>query len=373
MAFQRKKHAKTDYEVFKELIQTNDYQTAMDEAIDQWELDPDKMEPFLQELSEKCDGLCMDHVPLVLESLYKSDEKYKTMIFCMLFELTCQELPYVTNLESIPLFGEKLAYIYHTLSVVFSSCFDGIGDCVGLIILNYDPELSLAQPEEKQCISCGVQERLKLLREYISGHGCTEEEIISTLSVTLDLASQLPDEDVLEALQAFTDFSVDPESELFLVKAMLRHNMPVSTERIDHLVEFDASRLFRILASVEKMELLNGSKITQEKIAYAEMRNWLRHPSECGETLEALEYVDTLLHEEHRYYIFKYTSSAPNLKARGFMIGVAGGYDTDAISDNETGHTFSNFEPIGDNYKEQALGIIRMISDYWKRAAGQAQ
>lgn len=35
MAFQRKKHAKTDYEVFKELIQTNDYQTAMDEAIDQ--------------------------------------------------------------------------------------------------------------------------------------------------------------------------------------------------------------------------------------------------------------------------------------------------------------------------------------------------
>lgn len=59
------------------MIQTNDYQTTMDEAIDQWELDPDKMEPFLQ------------------------------------------ELPYVTNFESLPLFGEKLAYIYHTLSVVF--------------------------------------------------------------------------------------------------------------------------------------------------------------------------------------------------------------------------------------------------------------
>ena len=51
------------------------------------------------------------------------------------------------------------------------------------------------------------------------------------------------------------------------------------------------------------------------------------------------------------------------------MQGVAGGYDKDVISDNETGHTFSNFETIGDNYKEQAMGIIQMISDYWKRAA----
>ena len=55
------------------------------------------------------------------------------------------------------------------------------------------------------------------------------------------------------------------------------------------------------------------------------------------------------------------------------MIGVAGGYDKDMISDNETGHTFSDFEPIGDNYKEQALSIIKMISDYWKRAAEQAK
>lgn len=117
------------------------------------------------------------------------------------------------------------------------------------------------------------------------------------------------------------------------------------------------------------MDLFNGSNITQEKIAYSEMRNWLSHPSECGESLDKLEVVDTLIYGEHLYYIFKHTSTAPTLQERGFMIGVAGGYDKDAISDNETGHTFSDFETIGDNYKEQAMGIIQMISDYWKRAA----
>ena len=121
------------------------------------------------------------------------------------------------------------------------------------------------------------------------------------------------------------------------------------------------------------MDLFIGSHITQEKIACAEMRNWLCHPRECGETLETLDLVDTLIYDEHLYYIFKYTSTAPKLQERGFMIGVAGGYDKDMISDNETGHTFSDFEPIGDNYKEQAVGIIQMISGYWKQASEQAR
>lgn len=190
---------------------------------------------------------------------------------------------------------------------------------------------------------------------------------------TLDMAARLKNDDILAYLRKIAELQLDPESELFLVKAMALNNMSVSPESINRLVEFDASRLLRILGSIGRMDLLNESHITQEKIAYAEMRNWLSHPSECGNTLDKLEFVDTLIHNEYLYYIFKYTSTATKLQDRGFMIGVAGGYDKDRISDNETGHTFSDFEPIGDNYKEQALSIIQMISEYWKRAAEQAK
>lgn len=365
---------KSDYQVLKGIILNNDNQASMDEAINNWQIDTDNMDSFIEELSESYSELCMEHVPLAIESLYKSDEKIKTMLFCMLFEFTCMELPYVTNLENLPLFQAKLEYIYHTLTEVFSSCFNGIGDCIGLIILNYDPEMSLAKPEEKQRVISGVQKRLELLYKYVSENGCDGDDIISALSVTLDMAARLNSDEILVYLRKLSELQLDLESELFLVKAMALNDVQVLLESIDRLVEFDASRLIRVLGSIGRMDLLNGSSITQEKIAYAEMRNWLCHPSECGKTLDTLELVDTLIYDEHLYYIFKYTSTAPKLRERGFMIGVAGGYDKDAISDNETGHTFSDFEPIGDNYKEQALGIIEMISSYWKqRVAEQAK
>ncbi len=376
MLFQKENNTpnkKSDFQVLKDIILNNDNQAAMDEAVNNWQVDTESINSFIDELSESYSEFCMEHVPFAIESLYKSDEKIKTMIFCMLFEFTCVELPYVTNLESLPLFGAKLEYIYHTLVEVFSSCFNGIGDCVGLIILNYDPEMTLAQPEEKQRIISGVQKRLELLYKYVSENECGGDEIISALSVTLDMAARLNNDDILVHLRKLSELQLDLESELFLVKAMALNNIPVLPESIDRLVEFDASRLIRVLGSVGRMDLFNGSHITQEKIAYAEMRNWLRHPSECGQTLDILELVDTLIHDEHLYYIFKYTSTAPKLQERGFMIGVAGGYDKDMISDNETGHTFSDFEPIADNYKEQALGIIQMISDYWKRASEQVK
>lgn len=345
----------------------------MDEAINNWQVDTDNIDSFIDELSENHSELCMDHVPLAIESLYKSNEKIKTMIFCMLFEFTCEELPFVTNLEDLPLFKAKLEYIYHTLTEVFSCCYNGIGDCVGLIILNCDPEMSLAKSEEKRRVISGVEKRLELLHKYVSENGCEEDEVISALAVTLDMAARLKNDHILESLKKLSELQLDLECELFLVKAMALNDMPISIEHIDRLVEFDASRLVRILGSIGRMDLFNGSRITQEKIAYSEMRTWLCHPSECGKSLDMLEVVDTLIHNEHLYYIFKFTSTAPKLIERGFMIGVAGGYDKDAISDNETGHTFSDFEPIGDNYKEQALKIIQIISDYWKKAAEEAK
>ena len=376
MFFHKKNNTKTkksDYQLLKEIILNNDNQAAMDEAINNWQIDADNMDGFIEELSENYSELCMEHVPFAIESLYKSDEKIKTMVFCMLFEFTCMDLPYVTNLENLPLFQAKLEYIYHTLAEVFSACFNGIGDCVGLIILNFDPEMSLAKPEEKQGVISGVQKRLELLYKYVSENGSVGEEIVSALSITLDMAARLNNNEIFGYLRKLSELPLDLESELFLIKAMALNDMSVSLESINRLVEFDASRLIRILGSIGRMDLLNGSHITQEKIAYAEMRTWLRHPSECGETLDKLEVVDTLIYEEHLYYIFKYTSTAPKLQERGFMIAVAGGYDKDAISANETGHTFSDFAPIGDNYKEQAVGIIEMIAGYWKRAAEQAK
>ena len=127
----------------------------------------------------------------------KSDEKMKITVFRMLLEFTCEDIPYVTNLENLPLFEAKLEYIYRTLAKVFSWCFNGIGDCMGLIILNHDPELASAEAEEKQIIVDSIRERLEAIYEYVSEHGCDRDDVISTLSITLDMAARLGNDDIL--------------------------------------------------------------------------------------------------------------------------------------------------------------------------------
>lgn len=56
----------------------------MDEAINNWQIDTDNMDSFIEELSESYSELCMEHIPFAIESL--------------------------------PLFQAKLEYIYHTLA-----------------------------------------------------------------------------------------------------------------------------------------------------------------------------------------------------------------------------------------------------------------
>ena len=48
------------------------------------------------------------------------------------------------------------------------------------------------------------------------------------------------------------------------------------------------------------------------------------------------------------------------------MIGVSCGFYKGKISSQNTGHTFSNFETITENYKNQAEEIIALISNHWK-------
>ena len=89
MLFHKKNDTKTkksDYQVLKGIILNNDNQASMDVAVNSWKVDTDNIDSFIDELSEGYSELCMDHVPLAIESLYKSDEKIKTMVFCMLFE-----------------------------------------------------------------------------------------------------------------------------------------------------------------------------------------------------------------------------------------------------------------------------------------------
>lgn len=92
--------------------------------------------------------------------------------------------------------------------------------------------MSLAKPEEKQRVISGVQKRLELLYKYVSENGCDGDDIVSALSVTLDMAARLNNNEILGYLRKLSELPLDLESELFLIKAMALNDIPVSLESL---------------------------------------------------------------------------------------------------------------------------------------------
>lgn len=364
MLFKKKKR---NFETLKQIISGNAAQADMDNAINAWEIDIN--DNFLGELADRAGELDTQHIPYALDSLYRSNDKFKNMVFCVLFEETCTELPFVTNLESYPMFKAKMELFYHTLAEVFSSCYNGIGDCAALIILNNDPQLQLASNIDKAIITEGVEKRMSLLNKFVSENGCENEEVVSSFAVTLDLTTYVNNDAIFKEIEKTRTLDLDPECKLFLLKTMARNGLDGARELAGELVDFDASRMIRILEGTGNTDLLEAIGLTQEKIAYSEMKNWLMYPTECGDTLEELEFVDKMIYNDYAYYIFKFTSSAPKLAERGYMIGVAGGYSKDRLSDNQTGHTFSKFDSIEADHEKQAIEVIELIAGYWKKRA----
>ena len=43
-----------------------------------------------------------------------------------------------------------------------------------------------------------------------------------------------------------------------------------------------------------------------------------------------------------------------------------GGYEKDKITSRNSGNTFSEFEEVKDNYKNQAIKLIEIINNHWK-------
>lgn len=355
------------FEEFKKIVNSNSEQDKMDKAIEKWKTNIDKK--FIDDIFNKQNEFNKDNLPLALLSLYKSDSKAKVMAFCMLLEATCEILPYIPPLENIPLHPEKLKFIYHTIAGVYDHCDNGIGECMGLIILDNDAKIELAGGEEKQLIIDGTKRKLKLIGDFFSANGCDNKSAVSMLAITLDLSTYANNDAIFSEIKRLATMDLHPECKLFLLKTMAYNNIDGAEKLVDELVDFDADRLFTILSSVGKAELLKNSKITQEKIAYSKMKSWLVYPTECGDKLDKLEFVDTMMYNDYIYYIYKFT--ALSMPEKGYMVGVTGGYLPNELSGEQTGHTFSKFETIGDDYKKQAMDIIKLISDYWRKEAGK--
>lgn len=356
-----------NFDNFKELIDKTDIGDIFDK-VNAFEINDSEMNKWIDDIFERANELDMNKMPYVLDTLYRSDDKLKFMSFCMLFEATYQELPFITRLEDVQIFKAKYKMFIETMLIVFDGSYDGIVDCIASIILNNDPRGELFSKEQYDALANSINTKLSIIKKFIteSKHEIPNN-VYGTLEMIFDLATYINNDDTFELLKRFENVKLNGNSLVFLIKALMVNNlMEIKSSWWDELYnnKQEYYTMARMLTGIGEEDKIPTKYVDTEKLAEAVMIDWLSYPTELGKEPDSITLIGTIERENLIFYIYKFTSD--KFKDRGEMIGLSGSFIKGSITTSEAGFVFSKFETVKDDYKKQAEDIIELIANQWK-------
>lgn len=352
---------------FKNLIDKTDIGDIFDK-VNAFEIDDSEMNKWIDDIFERSEELDIEKLPYVLDTLYRSDDKLKFMTFCMLFEATYQDLPFITRLEDVQIYKAKYQMFIETLLIVFDGAYDGIVDCLAAIILNNDPKGELFNKEQYDSLVNSINTKLSIIKKFIteSKHDIPNG-VYESLEMIFDLAVYIHNDDTLEILRRYEDIKLSGNARAFYLKAIIINKiMDVKSSWWDELYNDKQAyyTLARMLTGIGAEDKIPAKYINTEKLSEAVMIDWLSYPTELGKEPDTITLVGSIEKENLIFYIYKFTSD--KFADKGEMIGVSGSFVKGSITTSEAGFVFSKFETIQDDYKKQAEDIIKLIANHWK-------
>jgi len=324
--------------------------------------------------SDEVFELNINVVPYLIDSLYKINDKYKFMLCCMLLESLCNDLPFITNLETYPMFKEKYLVLKPTIIDICSRTFNGFSNCMYLIVISCDPKGELFIEEERAKFISSINSKFEKVVEFLSNNNEVSEEAYYLLEVLLDVATYINDDTTKEYVNKISKLTLNELVSIFLLKFEACNNIPLSKEKLQSIIKSNGECLYKLLKIFEaenKVNMLPIDSIEQEQVAKSCMIDWLKYPTELGKAPDEIELIDTFEKNSMIYYIFKFKSDV--FADKGYMLGVTGGYEKETISASNTGHTFSFFETLTDDYLTQANKIVDTIIQHWQKQAEDIQ
>ena len=161
--------------------------------------------------------------------------------------------------------------------------------------------------------------------------------------------------------------SPDWEIQLFAVTTMLSRGLSVSDELLEDLA-CEPSRLhklWRMLDQIGRLDHLPREYCNQEKLAEAEMVQWLEFPTEMGRVPEDIELVRVVEVDSSEYghsmcYFYHFRHS--EFLDGAWFLGTAGPYPTTAEPTMGASWTFSGFEECDSDSLD---GMIDKIVKDW--------
>lgn len=316
--------------------------------------------------SDNINSFDMKKLPYLIDELYKTDDKFKFMLCCMLLESSCDKLDFITNLEKYPLFKVKYETLIHTLTTVYDMVDNGIANCMALIIINNDPEFKYIDEESKNIIKTATKRKLNDILEYLKKKDINPL-VYEDLEVIVDLACYLNDKEISKLIDEIDNINYNENADIFIIKYKIINNMKILENKLN-ILKNDMKRLVLLYSIMEKLGVNNIylKDIEEENIANSDMIRWLSYPTELGSVPDKIELLGEFIYNNFKYYAYKFSKEGFSIS--GDLLGVSGGYPIDKVSSITTGHTFSKFEKVSDNWEKQSKEIVDLISNYWKNS-----
>lgn len=316
--------------------------------------------------SDNINSFDMKKLPYLIDELYKTDDKLKFMLCCMLLESSCDKLDFITNLEKYPLFKVKYETLIHTLTTVYDMVDNGIANCMALIIINNDPEFKYIDEESKNIIKTATKRKLNDILEYLKKKDINPL-VYEDLEVIVDLACYLNDKEISKLIDEIDNINYNENADIFIIKYKIINNMKILENKLN-ILKNDMKRLVLLYSIMEKLGVNNIylKDIEEENIAKSDMIRWLSYPTELGSVPDKIELLGEFIYNNFKYYAYKFSKEGFSIS--GDLLGVSGGYPIDKVSSITTGHTFSKFEKVSDSWEKQSKEIVDLISNHWKNS-----
>ena len=357
-------------QIIVELENTKSNEELM-KIIDEWEIDETAFNQIIEDVFSGELTVNLEKLPFLLVGFAQSTDIYKFSIFCMLLETYFAELPYLGPAINY-IYQEKYEHMLNTVAHVSQLAQSWLAYDLYILVLQRDPKGELFSEEERAVFMAGVEEKMQFWMEHCKRHILDEEEN-AKLAIIIDIATYYNNEAIIKMVTEFTESDhIDDNTKIFVAKMALVNNIETDLSFIQHIASSDVlvDPLVRSFAKIDKMALLAEYDITQEKIARSCFYHWLLYPTELGEEPKTLEFLDSFEQDGYRFYIYKFTSDKENLKERGEMLGLCGGYLVQKeLCATHSGMIYSNFESVEKEYMKQAQKIMEQISNYWKEYA----
>lgn len=349
-----------------ELIDVNN-QEELERFIDNIDINESNYNKWIEDVcSKKIDILDINKLPYIIDKLYVSNEKYQFLFCCMLLEQTYEKIPFITNLENYPINVKKFSIFKYPLMKIYESVDNGIANCMALIILNNDPKLELFEENEKDIICNASIRKLNDIIKYLDDNDNIDISVYNDLEVIIDLSIYLKNKDINNLIEKLTNYELNYECKLFILKYQIINNMEINNSIINNLLSYKdkLNKLVYVLERIGAIKILPLNEINQEEIAKSEMINWLEYPTELGKVPDMIELLGKFDYKGYDCYAYKFKSN--DFRIKDYMLGVVGGYEKNKITSINTGWTFSKFELLEEDYMKQAVELVEFINNLWK-------